>query len=308
MAVGDEARGAPVRLAVMVFPGTQTLPLYAAQAQGLFARRGLAVDLHPAPNSAEQRAGLAAGRYQIVHGAADQAVALAEDGGADAAIVAGGYNGFNHLFVQPEIRTLIDIRGKTLAADVANTGWSFVLYRMLRRAGLERTDYAVAEAGAPFRRFAAMRDDGLAAAILNPPFAIHARNAGLRDMGAVVDTVGPYLGTVPYVLRSWAAANAATLVAYLQASIEGLRFALAPENRAAAQALYAERLNVTPEIAVEMVRLAADPVRGFARDAAFDHAGFANVLALRGEAEGRALRPPESYVDLSYYRQALAGL
>ena len=53
---------------------------------------------------------------------------------------------------------------------------------------------------------------------------------------------------------------------------------------------------------------AADPVRGFARDAAFDHAGFANVLALRGEAEGRALRPPESYVDLSYYRQALAGL
>ena len=65
---------------------------------------------------------------------------------------------------------------------------------------------------------------------------------------------------------------------------------------------------MTPEIAAEMVRLAADPVQGFARDAAFDHAGFANVLALRGEAEGHALRPPESYVDLSYYRQALAGL
>jgi ABC-type nitrate/sulfonate/bicarbonate transport system substrate-binding protein len=244
-----------------------------------------------------------------VHGAADQSVALAEDGAdADAIIVAGGDDGFNHLFVQPEIATLAGLRGRTLAADVANTGWSFVLYRMLRLAGLERTDYTVAGVGAPFRRFAAMRDAGLAAAILNPPFAIHARNAGFRDMGAVVDTVGPYLGTVPYVLRGWAAANAATLVAYLQASVEGLRFALAPENRAAAQALYAERLNVTPEIAAEMVRLAADPVRGFARDAAFDHAGFANVLALRGEAEDRALRPPESYVDLSYYDQALAGL
>ena len=68
----------------------------------------------------------------------------------------------------------------------------------------------------------------MAAAILNPPFAIHARRAGLKDMGAVVDTIGPYLGTVPYVLRAWAEANAATLVAYLQACIEGLRWALAP--------------------------------------------------------------------------------
>ncbi len=139
-----------------------------------------------------------------MHGAADQAVALVEDGGADAVIVAGGDNGFNHLFVQPEIRTLADLRGKTVAADVANTGWSFVLYRMLRQHGLARTDYTVAEVGAPFRRFAAMRDDHMAAAILNPPFAFHARDAGLRDMGAVVDTIGPYLGTVPYVLRGWA--------------------------------------------------------------------------------------------------------
>ncbi len=309
MAVGDEAGGAPVRLAVMVFPGTQTLPLYAAQARGLFEKHGLAVEFHPAPNSAEQRQGLAAGRYQIVHGAADQAVALSEDGGTDAAIVAGGDNGFNHLFVQPEIRTLADLRGRTLVADVANTGWSFVLYRMLRLNGLERTDYSVAEAGAPFRRFAAMRDDKtMAAAILNPPFAFHARDAGFTDMGAVVATIGPYLGTVPYVLCGWAKANAATLVAYLQAAIEGLRWALAPENRAAAEALYVECLNVTPEIAAEMHRLAADPAQGLARDAAFDHAGFANVLALRGEALGRTLRPPESYIDLSYYRHALAGL
>ena len=80
---------APTTLAVMVFPGTQTLPLFAAQARGFFARRGLAVELVPAPNSDEQRSGLAAGRYPIVHGAADQAVALVE-GGVDAMVVAGG--------------------------------------------------------------------------------------------------------------------------------------------------------------------------------------------------------------------------
>src|ERR1041385_7464882 len=89
------------RLTVMVFPGTQTLPVFAAQARGFFANRGLAVDLKPAPNSEEQRRGLAEGRYQIVHGAADQCVALVEVSKIDAVIVAGGDDGFNRLFAQP---------------------------------------------------------------------------------------------------------------------------------------------------------------------------------------------------------------
>jgi ABC-type nitrate/sulfonate/bicarbonate transport system substrate-binding protein len=185
---------AQIPLTVMVFPGTQTLPLFAAQAQGFFERRGLAIDLRPAPNSEEQRNGLAAGRYPIVHGAADQCVALVEASKVDAIVVAGGDNGFNHLFVQPRIPRIADLRGRTLVADVANTGWSFVLYEILRRHGLARADITIHEAGAPFRRFEAMRDDkAMAAAILNPPFAIHARRAGLKDMGAVVDTIGPYL-------------------------------------------------------------------------------------------------------------------
>lgn len=298
----------PVRLTVMVFPGTQTLPLFAAQANGLFTKRDLAVELVPAPNSEEQRAGLAAGRYQIVHGAADQCVALVE-AGVDAIVVAGGDSGFNHLFVQPGIARLEDLRGRTLVADVANTGWSFVLYDMLRRHGLERGDYTIHEAGAPFKRFAAMRDDkSMAAAILNPPFAIHARRAGLKDMGAVVDEIGPYLGTVPYVLRRWAEANGATLVAYLQAMIEGLRWSLEPGNARSVTAFYSERLNVPADIAAEMTAIATSPASGLAQDAAFDCVGFATTLRLRAAFEGGATRPPERYFDLSYHRRALAAL
>src|SRR3954470_4253145 len=171
---------AQTQMTVMAFPGTQTLPLFAAQARGFFARRGLAVGLIPAPNSEEQRKGLADGRYPIVHGAADQCVALVEASKVDAIIVAGGNNGCTHVFVQPEIERIADLRGRTLVADVANTGWSFVLYEILRQHGLERDDIAVHEAGAPFRPFEAMRDDKTRGApILNPPFAIHARRAGL---------------------------------------------------------------------------------------------------------------------------------
>jgi ABC-type nitrate/sulfonate/bicarbonate transport system substrate-binding protein len=298
-----------ILLAIMVFPGTQTLPLFAAQANGFFERHGLEVELLPAPNSAEQRKGLADGRYPIVHGAADQAVALVEAAGVDAVIVAGGDDGFNHLFVQPDIARLADLRGQTLVADVANTGWSFVLYEILRRNGLERGDYAVKEAGAPFRRFEAMRGDkAMAAAILNPPYAIHARRAGLKDMGAVVDIVGPYLGTVPYTLRSWAAANGDVLTAYLAACIKGLRWSLDPANRTALERLCALRLDVPADIAAEICATATSPAHGLARDAMLDIDGLATVLRLRAAFEGRIPAPPEKYLDLSFYRCALAGL
>ena len=297
-----------IHLNVMVFPGVQTLPLFAAQEHGFFARRGLDVELKPAPNSQEQREGLAAGRYQVVHGAADQCVALVQTG-VDAIVVAGGDNGFNRLFVQPDIERTADLRGRTLVADVANTGWSFVLYEILRRHGLSRGDHAIHEAGAPFRRFAAMRDDkSMAAAILNPPYAIHARRAGLKDMGAVVDTVGPYLGTVPYVLRGWAAANANTLAAYLAAAIEGLRWTLDPTNKAEAARLAAERLSVPADIAAEVHAAACNPAQGLARDAAFDLDGFKTVLKLRADFENRAAAPPERYFDLTWHRRALDSL
>ncbi len=292
----------------MVFPGTQTLPLFAAQERGLFAARGLAVNLHPAPNSEEQRKGLAAGRYQIVHGAADQAVALVEAAGADAVIVAGGDNGFNRLFVQPDIASLQALRGRTLVADVADTGWSFTLYKVLQRHGLNRSDYSIREVGAPFRRFEAMvQDRAMGAAVLNPPFAIHATRAGLKDMGAIVDAIGPYQGTVPYVLRSWARANDATLVAYLSACIEGLRWCLDPAHRAAAIALYETHLKVSPDIATLVYDAAVAP-DGFARDAHLDLEGFNTVLKLRAEFTGGRLAVPDTYLDRSYHRRALAAL
>ena len=301
--------GEQTHLTVMVFPGTQTLPLLAAQTWGYFEKRGLTVELKPAPNSEEQRAGLAAGRYQIVHGAADQCLALVEAAEVDAMIVAGGDNGFNHLFVQPEIARIADLRGRTLVADVANTGWSFVLYDILKRHGLSRGDVIIHEAGAPFRRFEAMcADKTMAAAILNPPFAIRARRAGLGDMGAVVDTIGSYLGTVPYVLRSWANANSDALVGYLAGCIEGLRWVLDPAAKADAIKLVGERLEVPLDIAEEMVAAATDPVRGLAKDAAFDLEGFKTVLRLRADFEGNTPAPPEKYFDLSFHRRAIASL
>jgi hypothetical protein len=86
---------------------------------------------------------------------------------------------------------------------------------------------------------------------------------------------------------------------------------LAPQNKAAAARLLAERAKVSPEIAGQAWDLMADPKFGIAQDARFDMAGFRNALALRAEIEGSwgGTQPaPERYVDLSYYERAIKRL
>src|SRR3954465_14718994 len=157
MALSLTAAGAQdTKLTVIVFPGVQNLPMFSAQAKGVYARRGLAVELKFTPNSDELRNGLAEGRYQIAHSAVDNAFALKDKANVDIAVVLGGDNSFNHLIVQPEIKSLADVKGKIVAVDAVNTAYAFQLYEMLRQKGLNKGDYEVKSVGATGFRLDAM--------------------------------------------------------------------------------------------------------------------------------------------------------
>jgi len=297
-------------LTVMVFQGLQNLPLFAAQANGLFAQHGLNVEVKIAPSSDELRNGLAAGRWQIAHAAIDNSVAMVEVAKADSVIFMGGDNGFNSLIVQADINAIEDLRGSTVAVDAPNTAYAFLLYEILRQKGLKRgTDYEAKAVGASFRRFEAMvHDKSLKAAMLNPPFSLRATEAGLKDMGLGVTAVGAYQATGAFVMRPWAQANADTMVRYIQAYVAGLRWALDPANKEEAIKLLVDGLKLPPAIAARCYEIETDPATGLARDGKLDLAGFNNVLRLRAEFEGGVPAAPEKYLDLSYYQRALTGL
>jgi ABC-type nitrate/sulfonate/bicarbonate transport system substrate-binding protein len=152
------------------------------------------------------------------------------------------------------------------------------------------------------------QDKTFKAAILNPPFSLRAQKAGLKSLGSAVKILGPYQATAGIVRRDWAKANADTLVRYLQAYIEGLRWALDPANKAEATRMLADGLKLPADIAGETYAIAVDPAEGLAKDARFDLIGFKNVLALRAQFEGGTPAAPEKYIDLTYYERALAGL
>src|SRR5258707_7859853 len=298
---------------VKMFPGAQALPVIAAASQGIFERHGLKVEILFTVNSQEQRDGLAKGEFQVAQGGGDNGVAMVERAKEDVVIVTGGDSSMNEFFVQPDIQSYKDLKGHTLLVDAPDTAYALQLKKILLMNGLkEGADYRIHPIGGTGLRLKGMRENkDYKAAMLNPPFSVDAKAAGLKSMGTAVALIGPYQASGTFVLRKWGVANRDTLERYIAGVIEGTRWAVSPSNKDAAIRILSERLKVTPEVAARTWELMADPKFGLAPDGRFNVEGFKNVLALRAEIEGDwGGKPPaaERYYDLSYYDGALKKL
>lgn len=295
---------------VKAFPGASALPLLVGSFHGQFARHGVKVELEFTQSSQEQRDDLVKGTIQVAHAAVDNAVALVERGRHDVVIVAGGDSSMNEFFVQPDVGAFADLRGRTLVVDSPNTAYALQARKILLMHGMRAgTDYKLHSAGNTGLRFRAMQENReYAGAMLGPPVSVTAPSAGFRSLGRAVDLLGAYQAGGVFVMRSWAQANGETLERYLAGLIEASRWSVAPENRAAGERLLVERFKIDPKVSERTMALLADPKFGLAPDARFDLAGFRNVLALRAELEGDwggTPPPPEKYLDLRYYDNAL---
>ncbi|WP_165100686.1 MULTISPECIES: hypothetical protein [unclassified Caballeronia] len=112
----------------------------------------------------------------------------------------------NELFVQPDITAMEALRGRRLLVDAPNTAHALQAKTMLRAAGLiAGVDYELVPVGATYKRLAAMLEDPAycAAAILNPPFSVQARDKGLRSLGRATDHLGHYQATAAFAMCPW---------------------------------------------------------------------------------------------------------
>lgn len=300
----------PMTLRVNVFRSATNIPIYMAEEKGAFAKRNIRLELQFTPNSSDQRAGLAAGRSDIAHTAADNAVAMVEVGKVDAVILGGGDSGLLELFVRPEIKSLTDVRGKAMVVDAPNTAYALVARKILKNAGLvDGRDYRLVPIGGTESRvnaFSLTPDN--AVGMLNPPWTFVAESRGARSFGKVKDLFGPYQAIVPIAMRSWTLSNGGVLERYLAAYIEGCRMTFDPSNRAEVISVLRKRLNLTQEVASLSYEGLIQPGYGLSRDCRFDMAGFRNALSLRAEIEGQwgGVTPePYKYLELGYYERAL---
>ena len=299
----------PDAVRLNTFPNAKALPYHAGVEKGFFSRHGVALELSFTENSASQREGLAAGRFDIVHAAVDNAVAMADAAKQDVVIVTGGDNGMNEFIVRADVASFADLRGRTVLVDAPNTAYAIQAKKILLKHGLsEGADYRVLPVGRGELRLKAMAENRGSAAVLNLPYTIQAEHLGMRSLGNTVDILGPYQAGGAFALRSWIRSHGPLLERTIAAYIESLRWVRRPENRAECIALLMTKLRVERDVAERTYEVLVDPVRGFTPDARFDKEGFRNLLALRAEIEGKGNPDPESYLDLGYYARALASL
>ena len=205
------------------------------------------------------------GQSDVVHSAVDNALAMIEIGKHDVVIVTGGDSGMNEFFVQGEVKSFADMRGRTLVVDAPDTAYALQAKKILAQNGLkDGTDYTVKPVGAGVYRFKAMVESkDNAAAILNLPFTVQAEQLGMKSLGRTIDLLGPYQAGGVFVMRGWARDHAAVLERYIAAYVEALRWTRDPANRAENIALLMEKLKISGKEAERTYELLMDPALRF---------------------------------------------
>src|SRR2546427_3120238 len=306
---------APQTVNVIVFPGGFNWPIWVAQEKGLFAKNGLDVKLTPTPSSVFQLINLIEGKFDIAMTAIDNLIAYREGQGEapvqgpDLIAFMGGDNGFLRLVAVPEVKSYGDLRNKTLSVDARTTGYAFVLFEMMERAGLRLDrDYNVDRAGGVLQRFQALMEKKHDATLLLSPFELQAEAKGFTRLGNATDVLGAYQGLVGGARKGWADANRDAVVGYIRAFSEALDWLYDPRNRDEAVLIFRKNLPNVPEQGAQAaygVLLA--PSGGFQKKAQIDLEGVRTVLALRSKyAEPKKnLTDPNKYYDPSFYQAAL---
>lgn len=301
---------AEAALGVSYFPGPAIAPVFAGIERGTFARDRLGVSAEPTAGSVAQITAMMAGKYQIAFGALDDGVAYDVGQGAvplagktDFVAVMGTDAGPLHLVTAPDVKRVADLRGRTVAVDARNTGFAFVLYRVLASHGLRPGDYAVLPVGSSQARIAALGEGKAQGAVMFKPAADQLAAKGFHDLLDVRSVLPHYQSATVLVRRSWAARNRDVLVSFLRDYLASVHWMTEPGNAAEAVAIVMRALHIGEPGARAVI--AALPRGGDI--GRIDPAGVAAAVRLR-EAYGepkRRLGDPRLFYDLSYYRAAL---
>jgi NitT/TauT family transport system substrate-binding protein len=223
-------------------------PYLIADREGMFTAEGLDVRWLSVQSSAQLVQQLAAGSLNIAGSTAlVDPIRAVQQGAAIGLLRLEGQKAPFALVGKPAIKSIQDLKGKTIMIGGPKDITRFYLSRMFIPNGLKDGDYDLVYAGATPARFAALKSGAVDAVILFPPFNLFALAEGFSDLGGVVD----YAPDLPFsgisVNRTWALANKSIVERYLRAINRAIEFFNTDANRTRAVALMAESMKGKPE-------------------------------------------------------------
>ena len=289
-----------IRFAV-ISEGIYSWPLYVAQAQDLFAREGVNVEVTVTGSSVRQLERLTGGEYDIGLQQSDHVVRGVERGSDLFIFMAQALAPELTLVVAPGVRSFDDLKGRPIGVDGARTGYALLLRKLLADKGLGDGDYCFTEIGGSQERSDALKAGAVYASLLNSPFDRNLQADGCGSLGTTGDYFPTYPGSIAAARRSWARANEQTLIGYIRAIDKAYAWLQDAGNKQAAIGMLPARLNIDRVTADKaFVQISTQPMP------AITPGSIAQVIDIVWESEGLTggRGAPEKYMDLSYLNKA----
>ena len=283
-------------------------PLLVAEEKGYFSQEGLQVEMIVTGDSGRQLDGLAQGTYDIAHQAADHFIRAVEQG-KDLFVFMTISRPIFDFVVNRAIRSIGDLKGKTIALDRPTTGYWLLFRKVFAENGLPPQDYQLLpHLGGAENRFLAVKDGRAQGTFLNPPLSLEAISQGLPRLTGLADHFQEFPGSSGGARREWARDNEATLVRYLRAYVRAADWLMDPSNREEAITIFTNKMEIDARHVPGSYQSFVET--GLVPSAALSMAGIQQLLDLLVET-GQLEPPvssPEKYADPSYQQKALEGL
>ena len=267
--------------------------LAAGEKKGFFADNDVHVTLEQVESSEQQFRDFDAGAYDVLQTSWDNVVNYrcnaSNDLGrplnvlADFALDLG--MGLS-VVTPPEIPSMEAVRGGEVAVDAADSGYAYVLYSLLEKAGLRRDiDYTVVSQGSVAERYRKMSDGYASATLLSDGLEVLARELGMNQLADESALGTPYVGSVAAWNGDWYADNRDTAMRFRDAYEAALGWVLEPGNRDEAAELVATVRGLPPQDARVVFDAELGPW-GLARDTHITDEAARAVIALRQQYDG----------------------
>ena len=197
------------------------LPAWMAEKQGFFKQEGLDVRMKVYDSSDPIFVDLRKGEQQIAVASIESVIADAYKGGK-VRIVAGSAKRPPHFIIaQPEIKSLADLKGKTIGVVSMHEGTTFFIADIAKAGGFQLSDVKVEAVGGSPTRQRLLKEKKIDAGLQPYPLSYEAEAAGFTNLGPIAKLVPDYQFTSVMVDQDWAKQNRAALVGFLRALRRG---------------------------------------------------------------------------------------
>ena len=280
------------------------LPAWTAEKQGFFKQEGLDVKIEVYDASEKIFHDLRAGTHQIGIASIESVIAESYQDGK-LKIVAGLAKRPPHFIIaQPEIKSLADLKGKTIGVVSMHEGTTFFVADIARAGGFKLEDVKVEAVGGSPTRARLLKERKIDMGLQPYPLSYEAEAAGFSNLGAMAKLVPDYQFVSVMVDEGWARANRAVLAGFLKALRRGTEYMFAHPDESAE--LGAKELRTSPTFA----RRALDDTLSMdiiSRDLSLTNASLRRVFSIMQQAGALSRETPfepARFVDESYLAES----